>query len=255
MLRLMVLAGVGLVATESGPPVAPPPRLAKSELRYSVGSLDAVVTAIDPASITVRALGFSAGNENFSKSDKTGAYRLMRGNPLRVWVDGAAIPCTQAEWTRETLTLFPIGGGVRVIHRSQRPEQRFPAGPLLRAAAFGPPDGPHHTYRLADVRVGDEVSLSCELVEGEDVCQQVFIQRRPGGRVPPAPWPTPTYGFPYDEAMNAFQDYEEWGVPLPDKYDPDVRSRELAAQVQAIRAARAERERTAPYPRVAKPKP
>jgi len=55
-----------------------------------------------------------------------------------------------------------------------------------------------------------------ELLRHHRVC----IYRRPGGRVPPAPDESPDQAYRWHERMNADQDLEEKGIPLPSKYAP-----------------------------------
>ena len=80
------------------------------------------------------------------------------------------------------------------------------------------------SYRLVDVQIRDQVMLDCGLVNGEWVFNGIRINRRPGGRVPPAPGDYddgPFKGAPkWHDGINALQDWEERGIPIPDKYHP-----------------------------------
>lgn len=73
-----------------------------------------------------------------------------------------------------------------------------------------------YSYRLADVAVGDRVLIRYDRVGGDDYCWGICIERRPGGRVPPAQRDLPG-GRPWHEVMNAQQDFEEKGIPLPSR--------------------------------------
>jgi hypothetical protein len=131
---------------------------------------------------------------------------------------------------------------------------KFPVCPTLAAGgvrawyAFFPP------YPLADVRVGDLVQAETAGQGKDKAYYEIYIHRRPGGRLgPPSVAPTEKrynvdyrmfglngvgvraqaglqeieynveYGHStrhlYHEWINAFQDYEERGIPLP----PDMR--------------------------------
>jgi hypothetical protein len=74
-------------------------------------------------------------------------------------------------------------------------------------------------YLLKDVRVGDRVGITCAEDGRTAICQQITIYRRPGGRVPPGYSSGP---LRYHERMNAYQDHEEKGIAIPEKYQPQL---------------------------------
>lgn len=68
-------------------------------------------------------------------------------------------------------------------------------------------------YRLADVKVGDCVSIFYARIDGVDICDHISIKRRPDGEVPPLP----------KEAEDLLDQREVWkakhpGKPLPDYF-------------------------------------
>lgn len=66
----------------------------------------------------------------------------------------------------------------------------------------------------ADVRVGDIIWISCHQFAGKDYCSCIRIQRRPGGRVPPAIGDDKTSEKGrLDNIMNAQQFQEETFIP------------------------------------------
>jgi hypothetical protein len=77
-------------------------------------------------------------------------------------------------------------------------------------------------YRASDVRVGDRVATHYSRVAGVDIgvdiCDDISILRRPGGRVPPMPGDKPGHPLPFHEKMNMLQDFEEKGIPLPRRF-------------------------------------
>ncbi len=77
---------------------------------------------------------------------------------------------------------------------------------------------PTMSYHLADVRVGDIVGIHYTRVDGMDVCDQITIYRRPGGRVPPS-FDQPSR---HHEIVNEYQRAEERGERTGDlaKYRP-----------------------------------
>jgi hypothetical protein len=73
-------------------------------------------------------------------------------------------------------------------------------------------------YTLSDVRVGDRVAVKADRVNWDSTCREVSIERRPGGRVPPARYSKGPRA--HHIAMNAWQDFEENGTPLPEWLRP-----------------------------------
>ena len=147
---------------------------------------------------------------------------------------------------------------------------KFPASPPLLSGEQDRDFKSCIDYRLSDVWVGDWVYIRIRQSGKTDLCAAVIIERRPGGFVPPALWENPReHPNPHHEAMNAWQAFEERGVPLPAKYDPVLKAikaqadeklwAEEAARHKARmmeRFAREEREwardHTAPPPRAVK---
>ncbi|MBX9580115.1 MAG: hypothetical protein K2X87_07380 [Gemmataceae bacterium] len=223
--------------------VAPPPRecarpAGEVQLRRS-GTVGGVVTAVDAGSVSIRGFDLRYGD--------------IRRQDLRLVSVGGRPPilCTRDEETRHRLTLTLPNGEVATFRRDDMPAVRF-------AASGGDPPSPAASYRPADVRVGDEVTLWLDRDAPDGFFRGVQIERRPGGRVPPAPGEDPDSGYPWHEYANAMQDWEERGVPLPDKYDPVKLRRMLAANREVVRryqAKQAALERLAPPPREVPPKP
>jgi hypothetical protein len=90
-----------------------------------------------------------------------------------------------------------------------------------------PERGGSRTHLLSDLKIGDRVHVEAGTTrEGEQFCITIIIERRPGGRIPPQfgdPWKQEPYAFHLSD--QAYQDWEEKGVPIPAKYlDPDGRA-------------------------------
>lgn len=81
---------------------------------------------------------------------------------------------------------------------------------------LGYPDG----YRLSDVRVGDLIFFDSYSVNGQEMCRSIEIIRRPGGKVPPVPGDRAQSPYSHHEKMQAYQDNEEFGTPIPELYLP-----------------------------------
>ena len=96
-------------------------------------------------------------------------------------------------------------------------------------------------YRVKDVEVGDKVSIEWSRHVGIEICEAIWIRRRPGGRVPPAPSEPANQRRPWHELMNAERDFEEKGIPVPDRFLPPWK-------------IKARNDRIAPMPREVKPR-
>ena len=112
------------------------------------------------------------------------------------------------------------GEFVRTIIIPPQPPRTFQAVGSLAQGGY-PRDGlPRYQYRLSDVKVGDKVSFDWRRINGVYQTHYICIFRRPGGRVPPSPAEKQDEKDPWHDRCNAFQDLEEKGIPLPEKYRP-----------------------------------
>jgi hypothetical protein len=108
---------------------------------------------------------------------------------------------------------------------NDKPVQVFVGG--TRVA--GDRDGLGHpgvdTYRFADLKIGDVVSIHTAITpKGQQYAVEVIIRRRPGGKIPLLP--ADQFGVAnFTSARNqAEQDWEEQGIAIPKKYlDKDGR--------------------------------
>lgn len=73
-------------------------------------------------------------------------------------------------------------------------------------------------FRASDVLFGDIVKIHYSIVDGVETCDDISINSRPKGRVPPSPEATKPIHNWHVEQANAFQDWEEKGIPLPPKF-------------------------------------
>lgn len=246
---LLVSAQIGLTQ----PPVAPPPRAAVAAgPRYD--SLAGEVTAVDGESVTVR--GFAATLRGVTGSFGDGADYTESGTPLVVELRNPdrTVVCNRVRVTRTVLTFTLPTGETTTLHRHDEKPRRFVAGPVVAGAAPPEPGLSGRTYLLADIRVGDEVSVLARLADSGYAVESLLISRRPGGRVPWAPWDEPDEPRPYSERMNEQQALEEFGTPLPTEEEQRARYRQRYLARKA-RLAKERAEQAAPMPREAKPKP
>lgn len=124
----------------------------------------------------------------------------------------------QYVWSRwgQVVSVDAISLALRA--RDESGVRRFMVSPTLinpkpkqLVASFG--------YQLADVRVGDVVSILYMHNADGDTCTDITIYRRPGGKVPHA-GDDPMAPFLWHEKMQSYQDWEERGIPIPAKYLP-----------------------------------
>lgn len=220
-------AAVSLVAgllAVAPPEVAPPPREVKAvpQPNWWNSSADGEVTAVDARSITVRGFSWRMTGDTWRQLSPTGHDSIFTGNPIVFEIPGQTHLCRKVHRTRTLITLTLLNGDVVRIRREDQPARRFLVTEALAAGRLTDADRTDRSYRLVDIMINDEVLLVNHLKDGDFVCNEIKIRRRPGGRVPPLPAEKPDIRpGPYHEAMNAHQDYEDWGIPLPDKYDPD----------------------------------
>lgn len=127
---------------------------------------------------------------------------------------------TVTEITRDSITINGAGlnriGPVNLITGNRR----FLASDALASGDYRKGVSESFGYRLADVRAGDRVSIHFDRIDGVNICTEIGILRRPGGRVPPSHAPHLGSGPRPHESANAHQDWEERGIRLPARFLP-----------------------------------
>ena len=103
----------------------------------------------------------------------------------------------------------------------------FSVSATLAKGGFDMDQTPGDSYRLKDVKVGDKVSVLYSRIDGVNVCEAIGIRRRPGGLIPPSNGPS-DQKIPYHQRMQAWQDFEEKGTPLPAYLRPLPWGRDIA---------------------------
>lgn len=99
-----------------------------------------------------------------------------------------------------------------------KPDKRFLVGGIrvegkLRGELWS------HSYRLEQLRIGDELLVDYYHYNGIESSEYILIRRRPGGRVPEQPeTPAAAGAAAWHRRMNAYQDWEERSIPLPPEY-------------------------------------
>jgi hypothetical protein len=120
-----------------------------------------------------------------------------------------------------------------------QPPRTFLAGNVFADGGYCKELHAQCSYRWSDVKVGDRVTIRFERAGDALQCTAIQIERRPGGRVPPAQLKVPDpfhQNLPqWHEQCNAHQDLEEKGTPLPEKYRPKLPPRLLSPAVEPTR--------------------
>lgn len=134
-----------------------------------------------------------------------------------------APPRPRVQAIEQSCTGFVVAVGrdfITVQGEKIGPPQRFAVCPALAAGRYIPGINSAERYGLSDVALGDIVGLRYDRIDDVDVCQRLWVRRRPGGRIPPARDPDPRDSFPPHELFQAYQDFEEKGTPLPERFTP-----------------------------------
>lgn len=75
----------------------------------------------------------------------------------------------------------------------------------------------YNCYRWQDMKRGDQVVITFDRVDGENICKAIRIMKRPGGLVPPSPYTAFPSRIPYHEWCNAYNDWVDRGIPVPER--------------------------------------
>ncbi|MBN9522869.1 hypothetical protein J0H58_30870 [bacterium] len=152
---------------------------------------------------------------------------MVRDDPTKPIVlsdPGWELDCHTYRATPEGMVVTVLSGQEVLVRNADLPTHRFPAAPaLLHGTPHRVlPSPKHHCHLLPDVRVGDKVQLYLFGALGKEECVGVTILRRPGGRVPHSAV-NPEFFRGLTDRNNAYQDHEELGTPIPDRFRRDLR--------------------------------
>jgi len=221
------LASVGPARQPDPPPPADlrPANLDRGPKLRDVVDFEGRLVALDATSVTIQ--GWTGSIQNGEALTDVERYNdflnhqiTHRGPALVLFLTDREIPCRQSVYTRNAITVTDRDGEVRVIRRADVPHRRFPLSKSLAHGGTG--DSRRFesctAYRTADLRVGDEVDIDLEWEVDRKVCARILIERRPGGRVPPATHEHVSETWPrHHELRNVQQDWEA-GIPIPEAY-------------------------------------
>jgi len=213
---LLTIHGLAIGPATGGEPggaTGPPPR-------QPILDYQGEVIGVDGRSITIRGFGAQVSNSADGWCNATGSEGTSMGPKMTVCFPDREIPCSRLTYTREKLTMVSPEGVVTTLKRADQTPRKFEVDAVLAAGKFHPDLLPGQAYRLADVKVGDEVFIQLCRERDDGLCYSISIRRRPGGLVPPSPGALPGIAVQFHEIMNAHQDFEEHGTPIPEKFLP-----------------------------------
>lgn len=234
MRRGVCLSGLFAVAVGAAGaadrPLQPDPEPVVFEQLVYSGS----VAAIDERTLAIRGydghIGFPGGRPRCKTAPTAdGKGTVTTGSHVAYFYDGGpmcqvarAVELVRSEQTPDAWILTPAGGEPVVLKLADQPVRRFVVRGPLAEGEYDPTQMAGSTYRLADIRVGDRVSIKGVRGFGVEFVEVVSIKRRPGASVPPAPGdlkrPPPLNQPWYHEMMDAMQAFEEKGTPLPEGF-------------------------------------
>lgn len=97
-------------------------------------------------------------------------------------------------------------------------EKQLMVTPLLASGQIEKPPVPAALHNFTDVKIEDKVVIDLRRTKGVDTCWAIGIHRRPGGRIPPGQ--DEFLAIRHHERLQAYQDWEEKGIPIPDRFIP-----------------------------------
>lgn len=224
----VMVTGIGhtWTGTDSPPdaPVqAPAPRPARVFKTGTSGG--GLVTAVAKDSIMVKALNIGYALELGDTWSEDGLTVTMNWRKITLGPDGErSLIAVRVVVTRDSFTAVAADGTVTSVQLANQVPRRFIATGPLAEGGYDNKALPEDTYRLADVQVGDWIRFAgvryTEATGVVDYVTTIRIIQRPGGRVPPAlgedadPF-TRFMPCRWHERVNAWQDWDERGIPPP----------------------------------------
>ena len=205
--------------------MAPPPRE-----RYPFSQNHGFVTSIEKDHIRVQ--GFDIRIKGSSRTELTLRGRRLvevkTGPDMTILGSFPTMHGIRSETDRSTfLKVTHSDGSETELRVCEQPHRKYLLSDVLRAGYPGVGRGTLETYRITDVRIGDEIEMSVQdNLFADPVCDAILICARPGGKVPPSPGEAefrkdhPSSRPLWHERRNAQQDWEERGIPLPYEFHP-----------------------------------
>jgi hypothetical protein len=94
---------------------------------------------------------------------------------------------------------------------------------------------PSWMYDISDVRACDIVRLYVTRANNENYrVRNISIIRRPGASVPQSPGDVQTMGYSHHKRMKYYQDFEDRGTPIPEKWGGKRQEDELTVRLKHV---------------------
>lgn len=204
------------------------------------GGFSGRVVAVDEDSIRIQ--GIEAEFRGVTSYTTERGCVTCFGKPVTLVTPTRTVAGARVVGTREGYTVIGLTGAQVIIRESDQPARSFTFSQEL--AAGGAPEGlwAADSYRVRDVKVGDRIAIRY-LAGDKEVCTQIRIVERPGGRVPASPGDAgDAQGIKYHERQNAENDWQYEGIPIPDRFlsprELEARRAKLAPPPRAIELRR-----------------
>jgi hypothetical protein len=91
-------------------------------------------------------------------------------------------------------------------------------------------------YKIGELERGDIVRVKIDVVSGTEICDCIRIERRPGGIIPQATLYPRARFTPPNVRFQAYQDYEEKGIPLPEQFGGLRMQKQLDTRLATVRS-------------------
>ena len=141
------------------------------------------------------------------------------GKPVTLITPAKTVTGARVIGNREGYTVISPTGAEVAIRECDQPARTFVFSAQLAAGGYPKGLSPADSYRVQDVKVGDGIAIRYDWLADKQVCTQLRIFERPGGRVPPSPNdPGDAQGIKFHERQNAVNDWADKGIPIPDRF-------------------------------------
>ncbi len=182
------------------------------------------VVGVTDRTITLQCLDLIVANPERCVTGRTHSIHVGKDVRFCQWKTPGGLTATVATGqavivSREDVHVISLDGRITVLNRSAQPPRKFELSNQLASGGDARDRGECYAYKASDVRIGDEVDVVGEFVDGKWRCAAIRITRRSGGQVPPSQL-AHTTKRPWHFTANAWQAWEEHGIPLPEFNPP-----------------------------------
>lgn len=242
LLISLAYQGGATVQSSAGPEIAQPP--SPPPTLKTIRSHTGRVISVGKQSLTLQGLDLLVGGSEWYYSGRKGTLHVGKRVVLYQWKDDVSNLTTPvatgsiAVFSQDAVRVLAADGKITTLTRAVSPLVKFHASAALAAGGYCCDKGESFSYRLWDVRVGDEVEVEGHSYDGAWRCVAIKILARPGGRVPPSELADkstlPAWHPRWHVTANAYQDWRERGIPLPKDPLPDHPRRPLPLEREPV---------------------